>query len=208
VDALLPRSNAGVLTIEEDKGRVLRLFGNWFTGMLAKELTPLSLWCPGELASLTYSDRYLRSPLNAIVALKALSAVRDVLAGKDVRAPLRLISSSDLGQSNSYGPYLLPHDWVRPQDRGNVLRQLATALKFDVDLKLTNAQHARELQIAYKSGATARLYFDQGFGYWRALAKERFDFAASADAQSRALLKVNPFVCGRGGTYIVASRAH
>jgi DEAD/DEAH box helicase domain-containing protein len=203
---MLPKSASVVRVIEADKGRSLRLFGDWFAKLVREELEPLGLWKVGALFEIRYSDRYLRSPLSVALTLRALAGVRDALAGKGVRLPLTLLSAP-LDARKNQTPYLLFHDWQRGADRELVMTQLARSFGFDPAIDLAGAQHARELWIAYQDSQAVRLYLDQGFAHWQIAGRDRFDFSAPAGRQAKQLEDAAPTVVGNGNTYIAITTA-
>jgi len=202
--ALLPKASAAVRMIEQDSGRSLRLFGNFFSNLLKSELTGLDFWRPGDLAALSYSDRYLRSPLTVALTLRALTSLRDALAGKNAVVPLRIVTAP-LEERDTRTPYQLSHDWRSATDRADVLKLMAKGMGFDLSFDAGGAAHARQLEIGYRDGRTIRLYLDQGFGYWRASVPGRFDFSASPSHQVKSLEAAAPLVAGRGSTYIAVA---
>ncbi len=204
-ESLLPKATTAVLIIDRDKGRALRTFGDWFSGQLETELKPLGLWHPGEVASISYSDRYLRSPLSVLLAIRAAAGIRDALSGKGSDLPLN-IDSAPLNSYNHRSPQFIDHDWLRASDRLDVVKLLAEGMGFGLTLQFNGTEHARQLKIAYRSGQVASLLLDQGFGYWQ-VAKEGFDFAVAANRQAQVLASVNPFVSGRGSTHITLTQA-
>lgn len=202
---LLPKATAAVRAIEQDTGRPLSQFGDWFAGLVQEELDRLGLWRPGALAELRYSDRYIRSPLTVAVALHALAGLRDALQSDEADTPL-LLTSSPLNQHNRRTPGLIFHDWQRGEDRVEVAQAVAHDLGFDARLDFRGAKHARELQIVYRDGRIAQLYLDQGFGHWQATEAEPFDFFAPAASQARQLVAADLVVGGRGSTYLAIRR--
>ncbi|MGH6879169.1 MAG: Zn-binding domain-containing protein [Rhizomicrobium sp.] len=203
---LLPKTASSVGVIREDKGRSLCRFGAWFAELVRELLEPLGLWHPGALQVIRYSDRYLRSPLSVALTLRALAGLRDALMGKGAQLPLK-IDSSPLDNRKSQTPSLLFHDWQRASDREAVIARLSGAFAFDPEIALSGAQHARELEIGYRSGQVVRLYLDQGFGYWQIAGRELFDFAASPARQAKRLEEAAPIVAGSGTTYLAVAGA-
>jgi ATP-dependent helicase YprA (DUF1998 family) len=203
---LLPKATTAVRVIAADKGRPLRLFGDWFAKLVREELEPLGLWHAGALLEIRYSDRYLRSPLCVAVTLRALAGLRDALVGKGTRIRLMLVSSP-LDIRKSQAPFLLFHDWQRGDDREAVIARLSQTFTFDPVVDLRGAEHARELQIGYRDGQVAHLYLDQGFGYWQTAGRDRFDFAATPGRQAKQLEEAAPMVAGNGSTYIAIAKA-
>jgi superfamily II DNA or RNA helicase len=203
-DRLLPKASTAVHTIEQDNGRPLRLFGDWITKIIQTELEPLGLWKPGELSGITYSDRYLRSPLTVALALRSIRSIRDALNGKGSGLPVR-ISTLPLPATYARANYYIYQDWQRPDDREQVIRRLAETWNLDLKFDEACSRHARELHLQFTRGTGARLYFDQGFGFWRT-GKERFDFGASPSRQALAIEHASVLVAGPASTYIAIEK--
>ena len=146
--SLLPRPTTAMLVISDDAGRPLDEFGPWLARQLRDKLEPLSLWRPGTLASLSYSDRYLRSPLTVALAWRACAGLRDALAPRGARIPLRIVSAP-VSPSQSRLPFHLHDDWQRTEDRDRVAAQLAQFLGFTTTIG-EGAPHWRELCLTYR----------------------------------------------------------
>jgi hypothetical protein len=193
-----------VRTIEQDSGRSLRLFGDWITKIVREELEPLGLWKPGQLKAVSYSDRYIRSPLTVALALRSIRSLRSALGDKESSAATR-ISTFPLPQPSARTHYYIYQDWQRPDDREQVIRRLAESWGLDLDFDEACNLHARELRLLYRDGTGARLYFDQGFGFWRT-GKERFDFGAAPSRQALALENASVLVAGPSSTYLAVEK--
>ena len=200
--SLLPRPTTAVLMIRDEAGRRFDEFAAWFATQLRGKLEPLALWRRGKLASLSYSDRYLRSPLTLALALHACAGLRTALAPSGARIPLRLVSAPP-SAALAGQPYFLFHDWPRAADRDAVATRLAQMFGFTVALA-NDAPHWRELCLRYRDGAVAHLFLDRGFGYWQSR-RDKFDFTASAEQQAQRLRTLDTKIAGVGATYIVMS---
>lgn len=195
------RPGSRVRLINSDPGRSLRLFGNGFVGLLQQELEAAGAWRPGHLRSLSYSDRYLRSPLTTILLMQAMRSLRDALAASE---PVKLeILTDPLRTWNQNGyPRVLWQDWRDERAREDVVRGLAGKLGFSpLAYSSQGAPHGRKLTISYADGFDAFVLFDQGFGYWKAASGDRHDFSASPSRQTEALLNSGAFVRGDGESY-------
>ena len=204
LDDLLPKPTPGSRVHEiDDAGRSMLLFGAWFGKLIADELKPLGLWHPGELISLTYSDRYLRSPLTVGLAMRSLAALRKLLVDDARKIPL-VVTTAPLDVGRGLSPNMLHHDWQRADDRRDVVIRLAQASGFAPEFQVTAVQHARMLAITYRT-ASARVYLDQGFGYWHTGGGVRFDFSINTKQQAANLEKVGAFVQGRGKSFLAVT---
>lgn len=201
---LLPAADTAYLEITNQLDRPVSLFGPGFLNFLAPELQRIEAWRPGQLTSLCYSDRYLRSPLPVRLALEGLSSIRDQLAVKGAKIPLRIVTSTLQGRG-SRQPFRLSHDWQWENDRRAVIEAVAAAKKLDLELDVGAAPHSRQILLDFGS-SQVRIVLDQGFGYWRAPYQTLFDFGARPTSQAKALLDAQFFVSGPGSTYVVIKR--
>ena len=200
--SLLAKSTTAVREID-GPGRPMRLFGDWFAKEVAQLISGIGLWLPGELLSIHYSDRYLRSPLSVGLAINAMASIAKSLKSGAEFVPLKL-TSAPLDDRKQNIPNSLHHDWQRADHRAAVVDILARGARFDCTFEATGAGHAREINLQYTDGKVARIYLDQGFGYWQPAAQERFDFAAPPAEQVRKLNAVSTIVRGKGKTFMAA----
>ncbi len=209
-DALEHRSTPGsrVRFLENDAGRPLVQFGQLLVAnVLRPELEAAGLWKPGASVALTYSDRYLKAPLPALLALRTLAALRDALIGKGKPAKLALITEPLKQDRNAGQPRYLGQNWQDEDDRAETIEELARLFCFDCIYADAAAPHGRKLGLTYGDGTGAALLFDQGFGYWRTRGQDQHSFRASPTAQARALVDARVFVTGQGDSYIAITRA-
>lgn len=101
-------------------------------------------------------------------------------------------------------PRLVQHDWLRSGDRRSVVEKLGEQFGLDCRFVEHGAAHAREINLRYVDGRIARIYLDQGFGFWKPTGQDRFDFSASPSQQVRQLLALPIMVRGSGKTYFAA----
>lgn len=199
------KSAAGsrVKFLERDPGRPLTQFGQLFVGnILRPELEAAGLWKPGKLTDLAYSDRYLKAPLPAVLALRTLAGLRDALLGKEQRIPLGLTTEPLKADPNTSQPRYLRQNWQNEDDRAETIEALAEQLAFDCTYVDYEAPHSRKLTISYSDGTGAVLLFDLGFGYWRSNSNEYHNFRGSPSRQAKELLEARAFVAGNGDSYI------
>ena len=204
-DDLERKSAAGsrVRFLERDPGRPLAQFGQLFVGnVLRPELEAAGLWKPGMLDTLAYSDRYLKAPLPAVLALRTLAAIRDALIGRGERIPLALTTERLRDYRNASQPRYMGQNWLHENDRAETIEALAAQLGFDCTYVDNVAPHGRKLNLKYSDGSEALLLFDQGFGYWRTRADDQHNFRASPLTQAKVLLEARTLAVGHGDSYI------
>lgn len=202
-----PKAGDRVRIITADAGKPVRLFGTGFVNQVLKEdLEAVGLWKPSLLASITYSDRYLKAPLPALLMLRVAAALRDALAANGVVIPISIITQP-LGDDRYGGaPWKVGNNWPDEADRFETIEAMAGLLKFECDYDDREAVHGRKMVIHYTDGSAAVLLFDQGFGNWRASSGDRHDFRSSPNQQAKALLESTAFVSGSGESYVAITR--
>ncbi len=208
-DALERPLSAGdrVKIIAGDPGRALRLFGSGFVSRLLQgELEAARLWKPGELTSVSYSDRYLKAPLPVMLMMSAIAALRDALATKGAPIPLTVTTDPLRPERDRRASVRLNDNWPDDNDRADVIEGLATELRLTCSYDDRGAVHGRKLTLRYRDGSEAIILFDQGFGYWRAQSNDRHNFRAHPQQQVRDLLASGAFVAGHGESYIAIAR--
>ena len=208
-DDLERKSKAGdrVRIIRADAGKPARLFGTGFVNQVLKEdLTAAGLWKPSQLASISYSDRYLKAPLPALLMLRVAAALRDALASDGATIPLTITTEPLRDDGYGGAPWKIGNNWPNETDRSQTIEAMAVRLKFECDYDDRHAAHGRKMVVQYTDGTSAILLFDQGFGYWRASSADRHDFRSSPQQQAKALLDASTFVSGVGESYIAITR--
>lgn len=200
------RQGSRVRFLNNDPSRPLAQFGQLFVAnVLRTELQAAGLWKPGQLVSLSYSDRYLKAPLPALLALRTLAALRDSLQGKGTVLSLTL-STEPLRQDRDAGqPRYLGQNWPNDDDRAETIEALAKLMSFQCSYIDEAASHGRKMVLSYADGNSATLLFDQGFGYWRSRGADQHNFRASPDMQAKNLLDSRVMVAGQGDSYVAVT---
>lgn len=195
-----------VRLLSGDAGRPIRLFGKGIVNKVIRGgLEAAGLWRPGALVGITYSDRYLRAPLSAVLLMRTLAALRDELAEKVSDLPITLFTSP-LDQQSEGGQSRLHQNWRFEDDRKSTIVELARRLNFGCTFLSGEVPHGRKMTLRFNDDTTAVIFFDQGFGYWRASGPNAYDFRAKPKAQADALLNCAAFVSSEGESYVAIMR--
>lgn len=142
--------------------------------------------------SITYSDRYLKSPWS-VMLLSGFLALFDT----ERLESLNIEVLEPTAQPNRPS-YLVDHDWQDADQLKRILSNwLGSLLGVKPDIQVyrnpRDMQHGRILTIDWASGAQSRILFDQGMGYWAprfAYRDQRqFDFTRSCDEQTVQMLE-------------------
>lgn len=144
-----------------------------------------------QAVSISYTDRYIKSPWN----LMLLGGVLSLFKGSSLKS-VEIISETPVAYQNNYD-YLISHDWQDSQVFRSILEnwisdELSVMPKVRLERK-RDIQHGRVLNISWLSGKKTQLIFDQGMGYWRI--KERstndqsFNFKATEQNQVNSMVE-------------------
>lgn len=190
------RPDAAFLRFTNEFDGPLLGFGERLLHALQPQLARIGAWKPGELTTVRYFDRYLKSPLTMRLALDFVAAMQRSLATSSIE--VELVSEpfrADPRYENG-SPWQVKHDWRDDAVRGDVAATMGAALQLELTLQLRRDQHARQFELLFSDGTSAVLVLDQGFGSWLPPTEipVSFDFTASASDQAHKLLKANLLV--------------
>lgn len=212
LDSLVPRPEAAFRKVKNELDGPLATFGARFIAFIKPNLERLDGWQVGQLRRITYSDRYLRSPLVARLFLSVAGGLVGALAAPGQRIPVRLLSSagdSRGGREYREPPFLFGHDWREDAVRIDSMKAAARSLNIDLSVELRDVAHAREMRLEFSNGHSILLALDQGFGCWREArgARPRFDFGKNPIEQASALMNYPLLVHGpQDPSYVVVAR--
>lgn len=181
----LSAGNAKTLRLPRNIRHPIEQAGQKFWEALAHadSLTLASMEQHG-VAELSYSDRYLVSPLN----LRLLHEVLRCMPGRR-NATAVSVTTASTGENRPGSNF--NHGFLSNQDRLIVLQALLPKSNVQV-LSKQDVTHQRRLNLTLADGRSLQISLDQGFGAWRFEgAAPRHDFGAEANAQARAILEAS-----------------
>lgn len=199
LDALRPPAGAKVRTIVRELDGSLRTFPKRMSDMLKTALAEAGV-AEGRIVEVSYSDRYLNSPLAARMAVDTLVALTGAGPGKPVVLKLNV---QDV-KPKDRPPAWFRDDWASSLNRTAVLEAYAEKLGLHLSTTLGRLQHGREMTIRYADGRGARIYLDQGFGAWTTPSAPRYPFSETPGRQASAMATADFLVSSSGKTYVVA----
>jgi hypothetical protein len=160
----------------------------------------------------TYSDRYITSPLAAALLVEAIHGLKEILDDRWEVPRVRVVTAQRAG-IDVHASGTVFSDWSADEMRRDVLERSLDNCAIDGVVRCiprADLDHARLFDIETKSGKHLRIHLDQGFGYWRAShrANKAFDFSQSPQHQAQAIAEMDIAVQGsRYPTYVfVTSR--
>lgn len=170
-------------------------FGGNFWKILEKGCPDLRLcWKIGAPMAITYTDRYLVSPLPTRLLLEVL---RKIPCG--VSVPVTVRTQIDAPPRDRQ-PWYLADDWQAAEVRRAVVQQALVGVGLDARVDLAakrDLPHDRSLVLSWADGTRVEIGLDQGFGYWVTDRQQVFDFTASKAAQAENIISARFAVMGR-----------
>lgn len=190
--------NVRRLLVDRQLDGGVRDFGSRFWSILEQADPDLRrLWSRGVPATVTYTDRYLFSPLPLHLLLQVLGSVPGGLSGTKID-----IHSQNGTGSSDRTPQGLLDNWPSERVRGGVMRAMLRQAGLDVTVYLrprNELSHDRLLSMTWTDGAKLEVTLDQGFGFWRPARMTSFDFTADITEQVARLGRLNYLVEGQKG---------
>jgi DEAD/DEAH box helicase domain-containing protein len=180
--------------------------GARFWTLIAQEHAQLkaNLSSGKRIKRVSYSDRYIVSPLTA----KVLSVVIDHLRGAGlIGADTEVTIRTAPGQSDRY-PGRFFDNWQSDRTQEAVLQHLLEAVSgatVAVGIQARrDMDHQREMRLEFADGHTACIRLDHGLSFMECAGDCRFDFNAAPQSQARAVQRVDMLLRARNDQRAVA----
>ncbi|WP_081759339.1 DEAD/DEAH box helicase [Thioalkalivibrio sp. HK1] len=152
---------------------------------------------------ITYSDRYIASPLAVRLIYEMLAELARCLS-TDIDELSWKLRTGALNSKDSRSPQDIGHNWKYASDRKAIIEEIFGGLSGDFCFEETaqgEVPHARELQIEWASGEQWHLRLDQGVGFWRTEKRTLFSFDAFPAEQIATLKRFKGKVLGASKKY-------
>lgn len=154
-----------------------------------------------KVTSITYTDRYLTSPLPVALLFDTVDALKlrgivDATTSLELRAA-RL-------KYHEYRTNLIDSNWDDSFARSRVIVELGRTIGIKVGFSETDHKrlpHKRQLELARGDGRVLMIRLDQGFGPWADLQGGAFPFLEPAEKQAAAMRKPGLRVRNRAPEY-------
>lgn len=157
------------------------------------------------VTAVSYSDRYLWSPLSAALLVNVVEALRGVVGQYRWQINPVVIQVSNERDAHQAGALAMVwHDWQEDVQRNVALCEAFNHIGMDAEVqsnRKASLAHGRLLEVQFASGKSLIVRFDQGVSYWRvAPFKERslarFSFHADGKTQGVDIAEMRLPVCG------------
>lgn len=205
-----------LVNVSTDLNGSTRQFGEQFWKLVSGKCYGLSERLgntTSDLVEVAYSDRYVKAPLPAMLLLRVLTALKEIL-GARWRVTKTSLATTPCDPANHRRGNRIGDNWQDSKIRDAVVTEaFAIALSASVELSAKpphEIPHARTLTLGFRksgsSGATdiVRIWLDQGFGYWRShepgrglTSRTDFNFSSGVVEQATHLRQVELSVRGQ-----------
>lgn len=194
LEDLLASSAGSVFEIGGELDGSVDGFGSRLRAFLSSRDQALDSLLKQPIERVTYSDRYLFSPLAARLVVELIRGFAD--ANSRVTITTRPEPQPQVRQ-----PREVFHDWQKGQERTDVMLRLFASYGLRAGVRAdANTPHNRRLTLENSLGSCT-IFFDQGIGAWRT-PRRAFPFASGTEVQARELARPFSVSCERAGTFV------
>jgi DEAD/DEAH box helicase domain-containing protein len=140
------------------------------------------------LVEVSYTDRYVRSPLTVRLVRELMRALAE-RPGVITSTTQVFVRTTRVDESSHQRPgRQVEHDWMRTVDRDTVLSAVLKdwSVQLQVDTR-ERVAHARTLTLRWADGQQARIRLDEGVGFLIPEPRRSFDFGVTTAEQARRL---------------------
>lgn len=185
-----------VMEIKDEFNGSLMTFGSVFWKKVLKKASYIGqLLKEDELVSISYTDRYLKSPSYLLLITEVLSWLHSLNSKRTEKITIDLCLKENRENRQST---MIKHDWFDEKDMVSVITgwiKQRTNIQPDITVHsgVRNVPHQRMLVLGFKSGNSVLIRMDQGVGYWELNASHQlkgFDFNDYPDGQISRLRKL------------------
>jgi DEAD/DEAH box helicase domain-containing protein len=195
-DLIKQKSNQFELLVSNELNGKAFDFGDTFWKVIkgaSPEITNILSSSP-KLKHVVYSDRYLYTPLSALLILRIVKSL-SVKCSQSTPFSLNINSMVSI-ESRIYRRRYVSNNWMPDEEnsRKETIENLNTDNSIMCKLNLTtdrkNISHARTLDISFENGSSIVIRFDQGMGCWETINYNDFPFHKNSTDQIDWLNKV------------------
>jgi DEAD/DEAH box helicase domain-containing protein len=161
-----PKTGDLELDIRTELDGKIELFGQSFWQLLCEKSPVLAkLLEQDEMSLVSYSDRYLKSPLPVSLLLSVLNGLTKYPAVSGGRR--ECVVRSVPFQNERGSGHAIWHDWADSEKRDEILTGALAYLGYEGRvMSEKEISHGRLLEITFVSGKHARIRLDQGLSFW------------------------------------------
>ena len=142
------------------------------------------------IKEVVYQDRYVRSPLVAILVAEMFLGLARLAGTTSDNAKYRIVSTRP--RRRTHKPRYISHDWQTVGQTKAGIEALFKTKKMKLDVVLRDikyVRHPRECRISWEDGGSWRCRLEQGFGFLRTSSTVTHNFEDSPNKQGSELAK-------------------
>lgn len=163
----------------------LKGFGARFWNFIQRDASDAySALVAAGVSGISYSDRYLVTPLT-------LALLREVLSGTPNSNGAEVHVALAPAERSGRTPFAMHDAYSEDAARRDVLRHLLPSAQVSLSGRKAELPHHRRFTFDLRNGHSVIMLLDQGFGGWRTRGEVRHDFTAEAVAQARMICRLN-----------------
>ena len=161
-------NNAMLLTIDEELDGSIASFGDrfWQQVCLSEDIRE-KLDDKLEITSITYSDRYLCTPLSTMLLGQVLYKLKSIY-DKEYSHPVIKVTTTNPSQNSKRNKGTILDKWLDKNLQQEVQNNFFRSLGLEATCSLLNQaelEHHRSLSIFWKDGSKTKINLDHGFGF-------------------------------------------
>ncbi|MGP0106272.1 DEAD/DEAH box helicase [Rhodoblastus sp.] len=202
LESLLPPSDTRFVNIGVRLDGPSMTFADRFLALIEPELAQAGFWRPGKLTAIEYNDRFVHSPLAAMLTIKGIDVmVKKLGGGAGVKTR---IATQPLREWDGRMPFRLHNDWMDDHTRADVVSLMAKRAGLQLTFDVGPCAHSRTMRLIFADGE-ALIAFDQGFGFLKTSTPTPFDFRVGSADQERKLSTMNTLLASQGSSFFVVT---
>ncbi len=195
-DLIRQKSNQFELLISNELNGKALDFGDTFWKVIegsSPEIVNILSSSP-KLKHVVYSDRYLYTPLSALLISRIVKSL-SIKCPQSTPFSLKINSMSSI-ESRIYRRRYVSNNWMPDEENSrketieNLNTDDSTVCKLNLTTDRKNISHARTLDISFENGSSIVIRFDQGMGCWETINYNDFPFHKNSTDQIDWLNKV------------------
>lgn len=170
IEAIRPKTGDVCICIRSELDGRVDEFGDRLWELLKNQALVLKTMLNQEkdlLVSVSYSDRYINSPLPARLLVEAILALKNEPCADGWFFEINLLSREFIRQDTRPAVFIW-NDWENNHVRDEVITKAFEYCGFTPKIESHSAiPHGRVMKLQFQSGNEIVIQLDQGFSYWR-----------------------------------------
>jgi ATP-dependent helicase YprA (DUF1998 family) len=195
-------SGTHLLRIQNELDGPISDFGDRLLNAIEKQLGKPLFAKQDEVIKVSYSDRYLNSPLPVTLFLNFIHEVREQYKDNWRECALDLTTDATCPPPSPFSPQKIWTNWQEAKERNQTIRKACEYGGWTLHMNTLNKRqipHSRLLEFHLQNGASLKMWLDQGFGYWNAAQSNAFfPFGQNDECQAKQISATRAKIEGQG----------